>query len=79
MPSRNCAAGSAAPPAGSPGGRCHWADWPQAALGSALGAHATLWIAAIGGCLSGLWLYFSPLRHMRDMPIEKFQPASSPT
>jgi MFS family permease len=68
-------------------GTARWVTWgtlplgglAAGSLGSALGAHATLWMAAIGGCLSGLWLYFSPLRHMRDMPLEKFQPASSPT
>lgn len=37
-------------------------------LGSAVGVRATLWIAVVGGCLSGLWLYFSPLRGMRDIP-----------
>lgn len=38
------------------------------ALGTALGVHATLWIAVAGGCMSGLWLYFSPLRRLRDIP-----------
>jgi MFS family permease len=37
-------------------------------LGSVLGVRATLWLAVIGGCCSGLWLYFSPLRTMRDIP-----------
>jgi predicted MFS family arabinose efflux permease len=37
-------------------------------LGSAVGVRATLWIAVVGGCLSGLWLFFSPLRGMRDLP-----------
>jgi len=40
------------------------------ALGAVLGVHAMLWVAAIGGCASGLWLYFSPLRGMRDIPAE---------
>lgn len=39
------------------------------ALGSAIGVRNTLWIAVIGGCSSGLWLLFSPLRGMRDIPI----------
>lgn len=38
-------------------------------LGSVLGVRATLWLAVIGGCCSGLWLYFSPLRGMRDIPV----------
>jgi predicted MFS family arabinose efflux permease len=37
-------------------------------LGSVLGVHVMLWVAVIGGCLSGLWLYMSPLRGMRDLP-----------
>jgi MFS family permease len=32
-------------------------------------------VAVIGGCLSGLWLYLSPLRGMRDLPAEALQPA----
>jgi MFS family permease len=38
------------------------------ALGSALGLRTTLWIAVVGGCASGLWLFFSPLRGRRDLP-----------
>jgi len=45
------------------------------ALGAALGVHTVLWIAVIGGCLSGLWLYLSPLRGMRDLPADGLQPA----
>jgi MFS family permease len=45
------------------------------ALGSVLGVHVMLWIAVIGGCLSGLWLYMSPLRGMRDLPAAGLQPA----
>lgn len=37
-------------------------------LGSVLDVRTTLWLAVIGGCCSGLWLYFSPLRNMRDIP-----------
>jgi hypothetical protein len=37
-------------------------------LGTALGVRTALWVAVIGGCSSGLWLYFSPLRGMRDIP-----------
>ena len=37
-------------------------------LGGHIGVHATLWIAVIGGCASGIWLYLSPLRGLRDLP-----------
>ena len=37
-------------------------------LGDAIGVHATLWIAVTGGCASGIWLYLSPLRGLRDLP-----------
>jgi predicted MFS family arabinose efflux permease len=55
-----------------------WVNWgtlplgglAAGALGSLLGVHTTLWIAVVGGCASGLWLYFSPLRRMRDLPTE---------
>lgn len=45
------------------------------ALGGAIGVHVTLWIAAIGGCSSGLWLCLSPLRRMRDLPLGGLLPA----
>ncbi|NUR58818.1 MAG: MFS transporter [Catenulispora sp.] len=44
------------------------------ALGSAIGVRPTLWLAVIGGCSSGLWLLFSPLRGMRDIPISAPRP-----
>ena len=37
------------------------------ALGTAIGVHATLWLAVIGATASGLWLYLSPLRGQRDL------------
>jgi predicted MFS family arabinose efflux permease len=37
------------------------------ALGTAIGVHATLWLAVIGANASGLWLYLSPLRGQRDL------------
>jgi predicted MFS family arabinose efflux permease len=46
------------------------------ALGSAFGVRATLWIAVIGACTSALWLFFSPLRGMRDLPEESLAPAA---
>jgi MFS family permease len=53
-----------------------WINWgtlplggiAAGALGSALGVRDTLWIAVVGGCASGLWLFFSPLRGLRDFP-----------
>lgn len=58
------------------GATARWITWgtlPLGAvaagiLGTALGVRPTLWIAVIGGCASGLWLFFSPLRGMRDVP-----------
>jgi MFS family permease len=40
------------------------------ALGTAIGIRPTLWIAFIGSWAAGFWVYFSPLRHMRDVPSE---------
>ena len=37
-------------------------------LGSTIGVRQTLLVAAIGGCLAVLPVFFSPLRHMRDLP-----------
>jgi MFS family permease len=53
-----------------------WITWGTLPLGAVVGGalaattgvRTSLWIATIGGCLSGLWLYFSPLRGMRDIP-----------
>jgi predicted MFS family arabinose efflux permease len=38
------------------------------ALGSWIGVRPTLWIAAAGVWASGLWVFFSPMRRMRDLP-----------
>jgi len=37
-------------------------------LGGAIGLRPTLWIAVAGGCTAFLWLVFSPIRHIRDLP-----------
>lgn len=37
-------------------------------LGGAIGLRPTLWIAVAGGCTAFLWLLFSPIRHIRDLP-----------
>ncbi|MET8585556.1 MFS transporter [Streptomyces collinus] len=62
-----------------------WINWGTLPLGglvggalaSALGVHTTLWIAVCGGCCAGLWLYFSPLRGMRDIPLREPRPLVS--
>lgn len=54
-----------------------WVSWGTLPLGGLLGGglatwvgvRATLWIAVSGGCASGLWLLFSPLRDHRDLPL----------
>jgi hypothetical protein len=33
-----------------------------------LGVRATIWIGVSGSWAAGLWVLFSPLRHMRDVP-----------
>ena len=38
------------------------------ALGTWVGLRETIVIGGIGGCLSILWIVFSPQRHLRDMP-----------
>ncbi|GAB2566565.1 MFS transporter [Paractinoplanes abujensis] len=37
-------------------------------LGAALGVRESLWIATVGALLGALWIYFSPLRTMHDLP-----------
>jgi MFS family permease len=41
------------------------------ALGTLIGVRATLWIGFAGSWAAGWWVYFSPLRRMRDIPKEK--------
>ena len=48
------------------------------ALGTALGVRPTLWIAVIGGCSCGLWLFFSPLRGIRDIPAATLASSALP-
>ena len=38
------------------------------ALGSLLGVRPTLWIAFAGSWAGGWWVFFSPLRRLRDVP-----------
>lgn len=39
-------------------------------LGSLLGIRTTIWIAVIGSWAAAFWVFFSPLRTMRDIPRE---------
>ena len=39
-------------------------------LGSLLGIRATIWVGVIGSWSAAFWVYFSPLRKMRDIPSE---------
>lgn len=55
---------------------CRWIKWGTlplggiagGVLGTLVGVHATLWLAVVAACLAGLWVFFSPLRGMREMP-----------
>jgi MFS family permease len=38
------------------------------ALGTGIGIRPTLWVAVIGSWAAGFWVFFSPLRRMRDVP-----------
>jgi hypothetical protein len=38
------------------------------ALGATVGVRPTLWIAFAGSWAAGFWVFFSPLRRMRDIP-----------
>ena len=50
------------------------------ALGTAIGVRPTLWIAFVGSWAAGLWVYFSPLRRMRDVPrAQEPEPAAAPS
>jgi MFS family permease len=50
------------------------------ALGTAIGIRPTLWIAFIGSWAAGFWVYFSPLRRLRDVPqVQQPEPAAAPS
>jgi MFS family permease len=40
------------------------------ALGSTIGIRPTMWIGLVGSWAAGFWVYFSPLRKMRDIPSQ---------
>ena len=45
-------------------------------LGTLLGVRPTLWIGFAGSWAAGFWVFFSPLRRLRDVPAEG--PAEAP-
>ena len=52
-----------------------WGTLPLGGLlggvfGSLLGVRTTIWIAVIGSWAAAFWVFFSPLRKMRDIPTE---------
>ena len=47
------------------------------AVGTALGVRAALVIALAGSFLGGLWVFFSPLRRMRDVPSPGSHPVAA--
>ncbi|MBM9504391.1 MFS transporter [Actinacidiphila acididurans] len=70
---------------GRVGAAARWINWGTLPLGSLaggglatlLGIRTTLWIAVAGGCCAGLWLFFSPLRGMRDIPLAQVGPVAA--
>ncbi|MGW2863637.1 hypothetical protein [Streptomyces sp. NPDC001205] len=47
------------------------------ALASALGMRTALWICVLGTWSAALWVFFSPLRTMRDLPESRAVPESA--
>ncbi len=55
-----------------------WGTLPVGGLlggvfGSLLGVRTTIWIAVIGSWAAAFWVFFSPLRKMRDIPREEMR------
>ncbi len=48
------------------------------ALGATIGVRPTLWVGVAGSCLAGLFVLFSPLRRMRDVPGHQAQAGPEP-
>lgn len=46
-------------------------------LGQTIGLRPTLFVAATGGLLSGLWLLFSPVRRLHDYPALEEEPEAA--
>lgn len=47
-------------------------------LGSMIGVRATIWVGVVGSWSAALWVIFSPLRTMRDIPEQSFEVATAP-
>jgi MFS family permease len=47
-------------------------------LGSTLGVRGTLWVGAIGQALGFLWVFLSPLRGMRELPVRPTEEGPDP-
>jgi MFS family permease len=65
-----------------------WGTMPLGAaiggvLGTTIGIRGALWVSVIGGYCAGFFVFFSPLRHMRDVDIHEDytskDPSSDPT
>jgi MFS family permease len=59
-----------------------WGTMPLGALvggglGTWIGLRPTIFIMIIGGIMAFLWVFFSPLRRMRDFPIEPSAPGET--
>jgi hypothetical protein len=39
------------------------------ALGALIGVRPSMWLAIIGTWAAGFWIFFSPLRSVRDLPV----------
>jgi len=48
------------------------------AFGTVLGVRATLWIGYVGAWAAGWWVFFSPLRRMRDIPAHVLEVHRAP-
>jgi MFS family permease len=48
------------------------------AFGAVLGVRTTLWIGYAGAWAAGWWVYFSPLRRMRDIPEDVLEADRAP-
>jgi MFS family permease len=42
-------------------------------LGSLIGIRAAIWVGVIGSWAAAFWVFFSPLRNMRDIPAEALE------
>jgi MFS family permease len=47
------------------------------AIANTAGVHSALWIGGVGACTAFLWVLFSPVRSLRDMPRPEEAPAGA--